>query len=122
MASEKPTQILLSKSNLTREELDNMSDKEAWNLIYSMTPKHSKSQQLQVLFTGFSDSEREKLETLANMNNFKVAKSVTQKLKYLIAGENAGPSKMEKAQTQGVTILSDEQFINLISTGELPIN
>lgn len=40
--------------------------------------------------------------------------SVTKKTDYLICGEKAG-SKLKKAQELGITILSEQQFIDMIS-------
>ena len=39
--------------------------------------------------------------------------SVTKKLDFLCGGENAGPKKIEKAESQGVQFLNEEQFIEL---------
>ena len=50
----------------------------------------------------------------------KIVKSVTKKLSFLCAGENPGPSKLKKAKSQKVTVLSEEQFLNLLKTGEMP--
>ena len=41
--------------------------------------------------------------------------SVTKRTDYLICGEKAG-SKLKKAQELGITILSEQQFIDMIST------
>ena len=43
-----------------------------------------------------------------------ISSSVSTKTDYVIAGENAG-SKLEKAQELGVKILSEREFLNLIS-------
>jgi len=40
----------------------------------------------------------------------KVLSSVSGKLDYLLAGENMGPAKREKAETLGVKIISEEEF------------
>jgi len=120
MASEKPTMILLSKSDMTKEEISALSDAEAWKLIYSIRTVKAKDTRLQVCFTGFGTSKKQELNDLANSNNFKVVSSVTKKLDFLCGGENAGPKKIEKAEAQGVQFLNEEQFIQLIETGEIP--
>jgi len=44
----------------------------------------------------------------------KVSENVTQKTDYLLAGENPG-SKLQKARELGITIISEEEFLRLIS-------
>ena len=60
MASEKPTRILLSKSDLTQEEISTLSDEDAWKLIYQIS-ENSKDRRVQVLFTGFGASKKKEL-------------------------------------------------------------
>ncbi len=120
MASEKPTMILKSKSDLSAKQLAAMTDAEAWKLIYSIRTTKAKDSRLEVCFTGFGTSKKEELTNLAQDNRFKVVASVTQKLDYLVGGENAGPKKIEKAESQGVQFLSEDQFVHLIETGEAP--
>lgn len=120
MASEKPTMILLSKSDMSKEEVSALSDAEAWKLIYSIRTVKAKETRLQVCFTGFGTSKKQELINSANANNFKVVSSVTKKLDFLCGGENAGPKKIEKAEAQGVQFLNEDQFIRLIETGEVP--
>ncbi len=120
MASDKPTMILKSKSEMSSEEIEALSDAEAWKIIYSIRIVKAKDNRLQVCFTGFCTSKKEELVNLAHDNRFKVVASVTKKLDYLVGGDNAGPKKIEKAESQGIQFLNEPQFINLIKTGEVP--
>ena len=47
----------------------------------------------------------------------KTSSSVTKKTDYVVVGENAG-SKLTKAQELGINILSEEEFIKMLNTGE----
>ena len=120
MASDKPTMILKSKSDLSEDAIAALSDAEAWQIIYSIRTTKAKDSRIQVCFTGFGTSKKEELANLAHDNRFKVVASVTQKLDYLVGGENAGPKKIEKAESQGVQFLNENQFLRLIETGEVP--
>ena len=112
--------ILLSKSDMSKEEISDLSDAEAWKIIYSIRTVKAKDMRLQICFTGFGTSKKQELVNLANSNDFKVVSSVTKKLDFLCGGENAGPKKIEKAKEQGVQFLNEQQFIQLIETGEIP--
>jgi DNA ligase (NAD+) len=39
--------------------------------------------------------------------------SISQKTSYLIAGENTGPSKMEKALQLKIPVITEEQYLQL---------
>lgn len=121
MPSEKATMILQSKSDMSKDQIAELSDSEAWCLIYSIRTTKAKDNRLQICFTGFGASKKAELANLALDQKFNVVSSVTQKLDYLCVGENAGPKKLEKAIQQGVQILSENEFLNLIETGEVPI-
>ncbi len=47
----------------------------------------------------------------------KVTGSVSKKTNYLLAGEAAG-SKLEKAQSLGVTVLSEADLLSMLRQGE----
>ena len=120
MASDKPTMILLSKSDMSKDEISSLSDAEAWKIIYSIRSSKAKDDRIQICFTGFGVSKKQELIEISNKNNFKVVSSVTKKLDYLCGGENAGPKKIEKAEAQGVQFLTESQFLQLVETGEIP--
>jgi DNA ligase (NAD+) len=62
----------------------------------------------------FENFERDDLKELIKNKGGKVLSSVSAKLDYLLAGENMGPAKKEKAQELGVQIISEKDFINMI--------
>ena len=64
-------------------------------------------------FTTFS---REELKELIEKNGGKNASSISSKTSYLLAGENMGPAKLKQATSLKVQILSEDEFIKLISS------
>ena len=40
--------------------------------------------------------------------------SISGKTSFILAGENMGPSKLEKAQKMGVQIMNEEEFLQLV--------
>ncbi len=62
----------------------------------------------------FQSFGREELKEKIEMNGGKVVSSISGKLSYLIAGENMGPAKLEKATKLGIAILSEDEFIKML--------
>lgn len=62
----------------------------------------------------FKNYEREQLQDLIIRNGGRVLSGVSGKLDYLVAGDNMGPSKREKAEKLGVKIISEEEFEKLL--------
>jgi DNA ligase (NAD+) len=44
----------------------------------------------------------------------KITSSISSKTDYLVAGDNMGPTKKEKALNLGVPILTETEFLHLI--------
>jgi DNA ligase (NAD+) len=63
-------------------------------------------------FTQFS---REELKDLVEQHGGKILSGVSAKTNYLIAGDKMGPAKLATAEKLGVTIISESDFIKLIS-------
>jgi DNA ligase (NAD+) len=62
----------------------------------------------------FSSFGRDELKEKIEKNGGKVVSSVSAKLDYLVAGENMGPAKLEKANTLGVKIISENDFMKML--------
>ncbi len=61
--------------------------------------------------------DRKQAAELVEQNGGKVSGSVSQKTTYLLAGENAG-SKLAKANALGITVISEEQLLEMIRADE----
>ncbi|GAB2544827.1 MAG: NAD-dependent DNA ligase LigA [Giesbergeria sp.] len=120
LVSEKLRRILKSKTDLNDEQISLLDEGEGWAIVYSNQKKKQKKGP-EVCFTGLSASEKTSLEELSKVNGLHVATSVTKNLMILVAGESAGPSKLKKALDQGVSVMSKEDFLTFLETGELKI-
>jgi len=63
----------------------------------------------------FKNISRDELKKTIEINGGKNSSSVSKSTDILIAGENMGPSKLEKAEKFKVSILNENEFLNLIS-------
>lgn len=67
------------------------------------------------LYTGtFVSMSREDLETKIEANGGKLVSGVSKKLDFLIVGEGAGPSKLQKAEQLGVKMINEQEFLAMI--------
>jgi DNA ligase (NAD+) len=62
----------------------------------------------------FSQFSREELQDKIKANGGKLVSSVSAKVNYLLAGENMGPAKLEKASKLGVKILTEQEFLDML--------
>ena len=62
----------------------------------------------------FSQFSRDELKLMIEKNGGKNVSSISSKTSFLVAGENMGPSKLEKAKSLGLKILSETEFLNLL--------
>lgn len=63
----------------------------------------------------FSKFSRDEIKALVEKNGGKNAGSISAKTSFVLAGENMGPAKLEKASSLGVPIISEEEFIQMIN-------
>lgn len=63
----------------------------------------------------FSQLSRDDMKQLIENHGGSNASSLSAKTDFLVAGENMGPAKLEKAKQLGIPILSEEAFLELIN-------
>ena len=84
------------------------------NTVYQSDVKSDKLAGLIFVITGtLPDMTRDEAKTLIEQNGGKCSGSVSRKTSYVLAGEEAG-SKLTKAQQLGVTVISQQQLIEMI--------
>ena len=84
------------------------------NTVYQSDVKSDKLAGLTFVITGtLPDMTRDEANTLIEQNGGKCSGSVSKKTSYVLAGEEAG-SKLTKAQQLGVTVISQQQLIEMI--------
>ncbi len=62
----------------------------------------------------FSHHSRDEYKAMIEAHGGKNVGSVSKKTSFILAGENMGPEKRKKAESLGVEILTEEQFLKLI--------
>jgi DNA ligase (NAD+) len=108
-------QFFLDESNL--EIIKKLKD---FGLKFKIEEKEKISAKLEgkiVVVSGtFETFSRDELKELIEQNGGKNGSSVSGKTDYLIAGANMGPAKLKAANALGIKILSEDEFIKLISS------
>lgn len=62
----------------------------------------------------FSLHSRDEYKEMIENNGGKNVGSVSKKTSFILAGENMGPSKLEKAQKLGVPVVSEQEFLDML--------
>ena len=62
----------------------------------------------------FEKISRTELKKLIEDNGGKVSSSISSKTSYVVAGDNMGPSKKTKAESLGVSIISEDDFLEML--------
>ncbi|MDP4184058.1 MAG: NAD-dependent DNA ligase LigA [Bacteroidota bacterium] len=70
---------------------------------------------LSIIISGtFAKHSRDELKALIEKHGGKNVSSISKNTSYLLAGENIGPSKMQKVVDLNIPILSEDEFLKLI--------
>jgi DNA ligase (NAD+) len=80
-----------------------------------LSARSDKLKGLSIIISGtFEKNSRDGLKELIEKNGGKNVGSISKKTDYLLAGENIGPSKLEKATQLGIPIISEEEFLKML--------
>ena len=60
------------------------------------------------------EEDLEHIKALIEQNGGKNVGSISGKTSFILAGDNMGPSKLEKAEHLGVPIISEDDFLKMI--------
>ena len=84
--------------------------------------KQAQSDKLQgqsVVISGvFQHHSRDEYKALIEQHGGKNVGSISAKTSFVLAGDNMGPAKLEKAQKLGIRIMSEDEFLSLIKSEE----
>jgi DNA ligase (NAD+) len=61
-----------------------------------------------------SPKRRKELEELVSMHGAKLAGGVTSKTDFVVAGENMGPEKRQKASKLGIPVITEDDFLRML--------
>ena len=90
--------------NMTAEELTDINEI-GERIASSVVDYFSNPGHLQII---------EKLKQLIELNGGKNVGSISKNTNFVLAGDNMGPSKLEKANQLKITIISEEEFLKMI--------
>lgn len=68
-----------------------------------------------VVTGSFSNFSRDEIKQLIEQHGGKNLSGVSSKTNYLVAGEDAGSSKLEKASKLKVNVITEDEFMKMIS-------
>ena len=86
--------------SLSEEQLQGASDKLAGKSI--------------VISGVFSHHSRDEYKTLIEQHGGKNVGSISGKTSFILAGDNMGPSKLQKAEKLGIPIVNEDEFLEMI--------
>lgn len=67
------------------------------------------------IISGTFSRSRDELKDIIEQNGGKILSSISAKLDYLVAGDNMGPAKLEKATKLNIPIISDEELMGMLN-------
>lgn len=87
-----------------------------FELEHTELPTSDRLSGLSIVISGtFTHHSRDEYKLLIEQNGGKNVGSVSAKTDYILAGDNMGPAKLEKAEKLGVKIINESDFLKLIA-------
>jgi DNA ligase (NAD+) len=78
-------------------------------------PRGTLLQGKSIIISGtFSRYSRDEIKALIEQHGGKNVSSISTKTDYLVAGENVGPSKLEKVRELNIPVINEEEFLQMI--------
>jgi len=62
----------------------------------------------------FQHHSRDEYKLIIEQNGGKNVSSISSKTSFILAGDNMGPAKLEKAQKLGIGIVTEEEFLKML--------
>jgi DNA ligase (NAD+) len=66
----------------------------------------------------FAHHSRDEYKEMIERNGGKNVGSISQKTSFILAGDNMGPAKLEKAQKLGIDIVSEDDFLKMLEQAD----
>ena len=90
--------------SVSEEKLRNMSDTLSGKVI--------------VISGTFTKHPRDEYKTIIEQHGGKNSGSVSSKTSFILAGENMGPEKLNKAQKLNIPVITEDEFLKMIDLKE----
>ena len=66
----------------------------------------------------FNLHSRDEYKQMIEANGGKNSSSISSKTTFVLAGENMGPAKLEKAHKLGIKIINEQEFLSMLNQDE----
>ncbi len=77
--------------------------------------KSDRLKEMSIVISGvFARHSRDEYKAMIEKHGGKNVGSISSKTSFILAGENMGPSKLEKARKLGIRIMNEEEFLQLV--------
>ena len=81
----------------------------------TLSAQTDKLKGMSIVISGvFAKHSRDEYKQMIEQNGGKNVGSISSKTSFILAGENMGPSKLEKAQKLGVRIINENEFLHML--------